>query len=264
MFWVALATAGVTVLAGGMQSVGVVGGQEHVGQYARADIEYGLRVYRTTCTTCHAESGAGIPGVNLAVSTPRAETDRELSELIETGIPGTAMPPGEYSPAELTALVAYVRTMGSLDASDVRLGDAGRGQSIVLGKGDCTSCHRLGVSGPLGLAPALNSTGTTRTAGVLEASLLDPTEAMRPINRPVRVVLADGTSVDGRRLNEDTYTVQLIDTEGRLRSLEKAALREFTVIRESPMPSYAETLTEDEVSDVVAYLLTLQGVEGLD
>ena len=87
---------------------------------------------------------------------------------------------------------------------------------------------------------------------------------MIPINRPVRAVLADGTVVNGRRLNEDTYTVQLIDENGRLRSLEKEPLQEFTVIKESPMPSYAETLTTEEIGDVVAYLLTLQGVEGLD
>ena len=35
---------------------------DHVGQYAQADIEYGLRLYRTTCAVCHAESGAGVPG----------------------------------------------------------------------------------------------------------------------------------------------------------------------------------------------------------
>ena len=77
-------------------------------------------------------------------------------------------------------------------------------------------------------------------------------------------MLADGTVVNGRRLNEDTYTLQLIDESGRLRSLEKDALQEFTVIKESPMPSYDGTLTTGEIADVVAYLLTLRGVEGLD
>ena len=139
-----------------------------------------------------------------------------------------------------------------------------RGETVVTGKGNCTSCHRLGDAGSLGLAPELTAIGATRTAGSLEKSLLDPNSAMIPINRPVRAVLADGTVVNGRRLNEDTYTVQLIDENGRLRSLEKGPLQEFTVIKESPMPSYAQTLTTEEIGDVVAYLLTLQGVEGLD
>lgn len=237
---------------------------DHVGQYAQADIEIGLRLYRTTCVACHAESGAGVPGTDIATATPRAPTDVQLAALIRTGIEGTAMPPGQYSDAEVTGLVAYVRTMSELDSRNIRLGDATRGESIVKGGGDCTSCHLLGDVGSLGLAPELTAIAASRTAGALEAALLNPTGAMIPINRPVRAVLSDGTVVSGRRLNEDTYSVQLIDDDGGLRSLDKTTLREFTVITESPMPSYAETLTTQEIADVVSYLLTLRGVEGLD
>ena len=86
---------------------------------------------------------------------------------------------------------------------------------------------------------------------------------MIPINRFVRAVLADGTVVNGRRLNEDTYSVQLLDDEGQLRALDKTTLREFRVITESPMPSYADSLSDQEIADVVAYLLTLRGLDGL-
>ena len=37
---------------------------------------------------------------------------------------------------------------------------------------------------------------------------------MMPINRPVRAVTRDGKVINGRRLNEDTYTVQLLDEQG--------------------------------------------------
>ena len=53
---------------------------------------------------------------------------------------------------------------------------------------------------------------------------------MMPINRPVRVVTRDGKVINGRRLNEDTYTVQLIDDQERLVSLIKADLREYTIL----------------------------------
>ena len=82
---------------------------------------------------------------------------------------------------------------------------------------------------------------------------------MQPINRPVELVTADGTRVTGRRLNEDTYTVQLIDAEERLRSFDKADLREYTVLTESPMPSYADALSPEELADVLAYLVSLKG-----
>ena len=66
-----------------------------------------------------------------------------------------------------------------------------------------------------------------------------------PINRPVRAVTKDGRSINGRRLNEDTYTVQLIDEQERLVSLTKADLREYTILTASPMPSYKDRLTAE-------------------
>jgi hypothetical protein len=88
---------------------------------------------------------------------------------------------------------------------------------------------------------------------------MDPTSQMMPINRPVRAVTRDGKVITGRRLNEDTYSVQLIDDQERLVSLVKADLRDYTILTVSPMPSYRERLSQDEISDVVAYLLSLKG-----
>ncbi len=82
---------------------------------------------------------------------------------------------------------------------------------------------------------------------------------MMPINRPVRVVTKDGTVINGRRLNEDTYSVQIIDDRERLHSLVKADLREFTIAKTSPMPSYQGHSRAEEIADVLAYLLSLKG-----
>ena len=233
--------------------------QDHVGQYSQPDINYGMRVYGETCIGCHG-NGDAVPGVDLRTGQFRsAESDQELMFLIRRGIPDTAMPPGDYTQAELTGLVAYLRTMGDLDLSDVAVGDAGSGRTIYAGKGDCARCHRIGGEGSH-VAPNLSSIGAIRTAGALATSLVDPTEAMVPLNRPVRAVTRDGTLYTGRRLNEDTYTVQLIDQNERLVSLVKDDLREFTVLTASSMPSYEDTLTEQERADVLAYLLSLKGM----
>ena len=84
---------------------------------------------------------------------------------------------------------------------------------------------------------------------------------MLSVNRPVRAVLSDGTVLNGRRLNEYTYSIQLIDQYERLRSLDKAELRELTAVIESPMPPATDVLDEQEVADVLAYLLTLKGIQ---
>ena len=83
---------------------------------------------------------------------------------------------------------------------------------------------------------------------------------MLPINRPVRAVTKDGKVITGRRLNEDTWSVQLIDSQERLVSLAKADLKEYAVLKTSAMPSYRDKLSAQELADVVAYLLTLKGV----
>jgi mono/diheme cytochrome c family protein len=75
----------------------------------------------------------------------------------------------------------------------------------------------------------------------------------------VRAVTRDGKVINGRRLNEDTYTVQLLDEQEKLISLVKSDLREYTIRTASPMPSYQTKLTSDELGDVVAYLLSLKG-----
>ena len=74
------------------------------------------------------------------------------------------------------------------------------------------------------------------------------------------MVKADGTVINGRRLNEDTYTVQLIAADERLLSLDKADLREYTILTAWDLPSYADVFSEEEVADLLAYLRSLKGM----
>jgi putative heme-binding domain-containing protein len=107
-------------------------------------------------------------------------------------------------------------------------------------------------------APDLSDIGIARAPAVLERSVREPSAGLLPINRPVRIVMRDGKTVRGRRLNEDTHTVQIIDDQARLVSLAKKDVRSFDVAKESAMPAYAGKLTDTEIADVVAYLLTLR------
>src|SRR5437763_15658364 len=138
-------------------------------------------------------------------------------------------------------------------------GDAVHGQTIFEEKGNCTSCHRVNGKGSR-VAPDLSDIGAIRSPDALRRSLMDPTGSMLPLNRYVRAVTRDGKVITGRRLNEDTYTVQLIDTEERLVSLITSDLREYTILQTSTMPSYREKLTSQELSDVLGYLISLKGV----
>ena len=258
-------TAAALCAAAGLSLFAPAGGpafaQTHAGQYEQADIEYGSRLYSEHCVACHGERGDLMPNANLRSGRFRnAASDRDLTNVIRNGIPGTAMTATGYSDSEAVALVAYLRNMSTVDLSGAVFGDEERGRAIFEGKGGCASCHRVGGEGPR-FAPDLSNVGALRTPATLRRTLLDPEGAMLPINRPVRAVLRDGTVVEGRRLNEDTFTVQLIDAQERLVSLDKTRLREYTIGGTSAMQSYADVLDEQELADLVAYLLSLKGFD---
>jgi putative heme-binding domain-containing protein len=230
----------------------------HDAEYADADIAYGARLYAAKCVTCHGPQGDEIGGVNLRSGQFRhAVVDRDLDRFIRAGSPA-GMPAFTLDNAEMVAIIAYLRNMNAFDSASVKTGDVARGRIVFEGKGGCTNCHRVGPAGS-GSAPDLSDVGAIRSAGSLQRSLVDPTSQMMPINRPIRVVTKDGTIINGRRLNEDTYSLQLMDDRERLHSLLKANLREFTISTTSPMPSFKETLSDAEMADVIAYLLSLKG-----
>lgn len=234
--------------------------QSHVGQYSQADILRGSQVYADNCAVCHGLTGNALVAVDLARNRFRnAVTDDDLRRVIRAGISGLGMPPFSIPDAELTAVIAFIRSgMGTSSAvPGAKIGDANRGRTVFEGKGECLSCHRVGERGSR-VAPDLTTVGSSRAAAALYLSLIDPTSSMLPINRPIRAVTKDGQTVLGRRLNEDTYTVLLMDDKERLVALEKSMLREFQVLTKSTMPSYRDKLTADEIADVLGYLVSLK------
>lgn len=222
------------------------------------DVEDGSRAFRNSCQGCHGPDGDEIAGVDLGRGQfKRASTDADLVAIIRNGIPGTPMPPVNMSEVQAARIVAYLRSVAASKRSAGAAGDAARGRSLFEGKGQCTTCHRVdGVGGRLG--PELSRIGQVRRAAELEQSVLDPGAEVLPTNRFYRVVTRDGATVTGRLLNHDTFTVQLLDATEQLRSFAKADLREQGFVA-SPMPSSRGTLTAQDVTDVVSYLVSLKG-----
>jgi putative heme-binding domain-containing protein len=225
-----------------------------------ADLEDGERLFSASCTTCHGAEGDAIFGVDLTHGQFRgATTDEDLLRVIREGLPGTAMPAGNFSEAQANAIVSYLRSLVSTPASLVP-GNADRGKTIFEGNGACTGCHRVNGSGSR-VGPDLSDIGELRRAVEIERSLLDPDAEIAPANRSVRVVTRDGVAITGRLLNHDSLAVLLIDPQERLRSFAKTNLSEFGFVDRSPMPSYRGKLAADELTDVVRYLVSLKGVK---
>ena len=91
----------------------------------------------------------------------------------------------------------------------------------------------------------------------LAQSILDPNAAVSVQNRYVVLKMKDGKTITGKLLSVDTFYVQIFSSEEKLANISKDNVREMTMT--SPMPSYRDKLTTQELSDVVAYLMSLRG-----
>ena len=234
--------------------------QNQPGQVDHFVIETGARLYAGQCSGCHGTNGDLINGVDLRAGTfLTVRTDEDLARVLATGRPASGMPNfAVLHTDEARAIIAYIRSNFDATTDGVKIGDAGRGAAIFEGKGGCTSCHRVNGRGAY-TATDLTEIGTMRTPASLQRALVEPARAILPANRSVRAVTRDGRTIRGRRLNEDSYYIQLIDEQSRLVSLAKADLRSLELIPASSMPSFETTLTADERADVIAYLLSLKG-----
>jgi len=232
----------------------------------------GETLFRMHCAPCHGADGSGGRGPNLAVlRLSHAPDDAALSAVIVLGIPGTQMPGTRMTADENRQLVAFVRSLYRPQAAQVA-GDRANGERLFWSKGNCGRCHTVGARGGR-LGPDLTEAGARRGPDYLRTSLLEPEAEVpdtfasyrRAIYMPdnflqVRVVTPDGTKITGVRVNEDAFTIQLRDASDRLYSFRKEELRELHKDwGKSPMPSYRALLSEFEIRDLVAYLVSLRG-----
>jgi cytochrome c oxidase cbb3-type subunit 3 len=224
-----------------------------------ADISQGERTYGAECSFCHGPKGEGAVGPALAVPRlRRATNDQALFQVIREGIAGTQMPPSTLVTAQIWQLVAYLHTLGKVQQSK-STGDAKRGEQIYVGKGGCAKCHTIEGHGA-GIGPDLSDVGARRDRDFIRASLLTPDASIPRDFMQVRLVIKDGQRLTGVRVNEDTFSIQIRDLSNQLHSFWKTELSDLVKdLNHSPMPSYSETLTPEELDNLVAYLESRQG-----
>jgi cytochrome c oxidase cbb3-type subunit III len=230
-------------------------------QLAPIDLARAKRIFDNSCVVCHGQDGSGGKGPRLAVpKLPRARTDQELEQIIMGGIPGTVMPPSWYLGDEGAKLVAaYVRMLGANATPPPIPGDVVKGKERFSGKGACGGCHTIGAKGHA-YGPDLSDVGERLGAASLREALIDPNSMAGKAFLPVRAVTRQGETVTGVRLNEDNFTIQILEPSGRLHSFRKDELAELHERPgESAMPSYKTVFSEAELQDLVAYLSSLRG-----
>ena len=215
--------------------------QDH-GEYSRADVEAGQRLYGAAVPALsrrqrrHRARASTCGGAGSAARRPT----RTWRAVITHGRPGHRHAGLQAAADELDGLVAFIRAGLRRGGTAVRVGDADRGQALFEGKGGCAHLPPREGKGPR-VAPDLSDIGAIRTPAALQRSLLDPTGAMLPINRPVR-------DRDERRPHDPRPAAERGHLHGaadrRRRSGWSRSTRptcaSYEVATTSPMPSYAK------------------------
>ena len=261
----------LALVLGTASAAGALYAQQH--SYTSAEIEDGRKLYEANCGRCHNLDGAGVTGVELFKGQfRRGSTDDDLIKNIRSGIPGTSMPAHTFSETQAGSVVAFLRSMAGAAPSDRSTaaalpGDTARGKTIFETTGNCLSCHAVnGNGGKTG--PDLSSIGAPRgargptppnvLAAQLERSILDPNADIAGPYRVYQVTPQSGAAVRGTLLNQDTFSLQVLAPSDKLMSFVKSNLRDYG-FQPSPMPSYRDKLSSQELTDLISYLASLKG-----
>ena len=230
--------------------------------------------FRANCAFCHGLGARGGGRGPDLTRTPKkhGDSDGDIFNTINSGVPGTAMPPNGatqqgvgMTEEEIWQVVTYIRSVEKKAGAGVN-GDAKHGRELFYGSAACGTCHMFrGKGGRLG--PDLTGAGTSRSTEYLTESLRNPNrrlaqgiiEAMKEFSEEyetVNLVTSDGMKYQGTLLNEDSFTIQFIDTREEVHSLDKSAVKSMQKSRDSLMPAYDEKiLPEKDLQDLLAFLV---------
>ena len=223
-----------------------------------ANVDAGKKIFERHCALCHGIDGKGGrgPALNRARLT-HAPDDAALKSVIADGIAPNMPEAWFLNEEEIANVAAFVRSLSQVPADPIP-GDAARGASVYA-KSGCSACHILGETGRA-YGPELTAIGERRSASFLKQAIQKPASSLPEDFLFVKATTRSAETVEGVRVNEDSFTIQIKDASGRYHSLRKDALKDLQKRRgESPMPAFENVLSDTDLQDLVAYLAAQRG-----
>jgi putative heme-binding domain-containing protein len=205
---------------------------------------------------CHGQDGtAGDRGPALAARRRYLRTsERDLFDAIKNGIAGTLMPASPLPDADISKMVAWIRSLRATAIDTPAEGDVARGERVFDTQGQCRECHMLNGRGGI-LGPDLSNTAGERSLRFLQEALTQPKPHIAPGYQPVRIVTTAGKSIEGVLRNEHNFSLQVLGKDGRLHLLSREEIRNIEYGKQSLMPSnYDKTLSATDLRDLLAFL----------
>ena len=220
------------------------------------DIEGGRMLVRGYCTGCHGLDAKGARAPDLTQRVLRhGNSDEALSRIIRHGIPGTGMAGFAWWPDKhIRQVVSFLQYQRGSQRPSVIPGNAQKGKK-VFEKHKCATCHWTGQTG------GRRGSDLSMSRSPLEyarQALVDPAADIDRQYQQVVLLTKGGRTLQGMRLSENTFYIQLIDERDRLYTIAKADIDELERPNQSLMPSYEKELSSEELENLIAYLFSLR------
>lgn len=142
-------------------------------------------------------------------------------------------------------------------AANALPGNPAAGKALFDGAGNCLSCHRAGARGSV-VGPDLSNIGASLAPTALKQALVEPAQNVPPQDPLYEVTTRSGKSVRGRLLNQDPFSLQMLDDQGQLVAFSRSEIRNGHFVDPPAMPSYRGKLTSSQLEDLTAYLASLR------
>jgi putative heme-binding domain-containing protein len=234
----------------------------------KAALAEGQALFRGLCSGCHGGMGRGGKGPDLTDNRwLHGDKDEDIARVIKNGVPGTTMKKlGEsLKEQQIAIIIGYIRSLakapGESSWKPYMEGDAKAGEQLFFdekGKALCAKCHTVNRKGGR-IGPALDRIASRRSPEFIMESIVQPSKFIDPLFEAVQVITAEGKVLQGLRINETNFSIQLREENGRFHSLMKKDLEAFRVMDKSMMPdNLAEQLTVKQLHDIFAFLMTLE------
>ena len=241
--------------------------------YSSEQVDKGSALFGSQCGFCHGrDARGGETGPDLARSSVVANDDHgdKIGVVVRVGRADKGMPQFSFSDEDLSAIVAFLHAQKSkmdslsgkrktVEASDLRTGDAAAGAAYFEGQGRCTQCHSS--------TGDLAGVGSRLEGLLLMQRMLNPTFRGSSLPGPavpqesfatVTVALPTGQSLSGKLAYRDEFIVALIDGTGAYRSFDAGKVK-FKV--DDPLQVHYKQLgkyTDKDIHDLIAFLETLR------
>jgi len=209
--------------------------------------------FEVRCGGCHGADGMGGERAPAIGSEDRARlrSEESVRNLIREGLPDAGMPSFRLDDAEMSQIVAFVRSRVTPVRENPPPGDSEAGQAFFFGAGQCSQCHMMNGRGGV-TGPDLSNAGEKLTLAELEQSLLNPAARRQPGYRVVTVRPRSGAAVRGLLRNESLYDLQVQSFDGSLHLLRRDEVAAIDREPQSYMPALKAGRTE--MQDLIAYL----------